>query len=91
MGIPLKQIGKLLDRKPPDVLSVLFAKRKGLKAETARARPCDRREARAKVEERKALWSPELQARVSQPWEELTREIQSATAAGETPGRRSVN
>ncbi len=42
-------------------------------------------EAKAKVEERKALWTPELQARVSRQWEELTRDIQAAMAKGEKP------
>ena len=43
-------------------------------------------EAKAKVEERKQLWSPELQERVSRQWNELFAEIEGAIAAGESPG-----
>jgi MerR family transcriptional regulator, thiopeptide resistance regulator len=35
-------------------------------------------EAKSKLEERKALWSPELQARVSQQWAELFADIESS-------------
>lgn len=35
-------------------------------------------EAKAKVEERKALWSPELQARVSRDWSELFQDVEAA-------------
>jgi len=35
-------------------------------------------EAKAKVESRKDLWSPELQERVSREWDELVRDIRSA-------------
>ena len=34
-------------------------------------------DAQAKIEERKGLWSPELQARVSQQWSELFAEIEA--------------
>jgi MerR family transcriptional regulator, thiopeptide resistance regulator len=40
-------------------------------------------EARAKVEERKKLWSPELQERVSREWAELVTEVEGAL--GEDP------
>ena len=35
-------------------------------------------EAKSKVEARKSLWSPELQARISQQWSELFPDIQSS-------------
>ena len=35
-------------------------------------------EAQAKVDERKALWSPELQARVTQEWNDLFRDVEAA-------------
>lgn len=41
--------------------------------------------AQAKVEERKNLWSPELQERVSRDWNELTRDIETAIADGTKP------
>lgn len=44
--------------------------------------------ARAKVEERKALWSPELQARVSKEWEDLFRDVEAAL--GEDPAGESA-
>ncbi len=40
-------------------------------------------EAQAKVDERKALWSPELQARVTHEWNELFRDVEAAL--GEDP------
>ncbi|HEV7699831.1 MAG TPA: MerR family transcriptional regulator [Pyrinomonadaceae bacterium] len=39
-------------------------------------------EAQAKVEERKALWSPELQERVTRDWAELVADIEAAMADG---------
>lgn len=41
--------------------------------------------ARAKVEERKKLWSPELQERVSNDWNDLTKDIEMAIADGAQP------
>jgi DNA-binding transcriptional MerR regulator len=38
--------------------------------------------AQAKVEERKNLWSPELQERVTRDWNNLTRDIETAIAEG---------
>ena len=35
-------------------------------------------EAQAKLEERKHLWSPELQARVEREWAELFRDVEAA-------------
>ena len=40
-------------------------------------------EAKAKVEERKSLWSPELQERVTREWNELFRDVEAAL--GEDP------
>lgn len=42
-------------------------------------------EARAKVEERKPLWSPELQAKVSQQWTELIADVEAAVKRREDP------
>ncbi len=41
--------------------------------------------AQAKVEERKKLWSPELQERVTRSWNDLTRDIEAAIAEGVKP------
>ncbi|MGI9034626.1 MAG: MerR family transcriptional regulator [Pyrinomonadaceae bacterium] len=41
--------------------------------------------AQAKIEERKSLWSPELQERVTRDWNELTRDIEAAIADGAKP------
>ncbi len=41
--------------------------------------------AQAKIEERKSLWSPELQERVSRDWAELVADIEKAMAAGVKP------
>ncbi len=41
--------------------------------------------AQAKIEERKNLWSPELQERISRDWNELTRDIEAAIADGTQP------
>ena len=35
-------------------------------------------EARAKVDERRPLWSPELQAKVSRQWSDLIADIEAA-------------
>jgi DNA-binding transcriptional MerR regulator len=43
-------------------------------------------EAQAKVEDRKKLWSPELQERVSRDWAQLFADIEAAIGAGEEPG-----
>ena len=42
-------------------------------------------EAQAKIEERKNLWSPELQERVTRDWAELITDIKAAMADGEQP------
>lgn len=41
--------------------------------------------AQAKIEERKNLWSPELQERVTRDWNELTKDIEAAIADGAAP------
>ena len=41
--------------------------------------------AQAKIEERKNLWSPELQERVTRDWAELVADIEAAMADGATP------
>jgi DNA-binding transcriptional MerR regulator len=41
--------------------------------------------AQAKIEERKSLWSPELQERVTRDWDELTADIEAAIAEGAKP------
>ena len=42
-------------------------------------------DAQAKIEERKALWSPELQERVTREWTELFRDVEAAIAQDENP------
>jgi MerR family transcriptional regulator, thiopeptide resistance regulator len=42
-------------------------------------------EAQAKIAERSKLWSPELQEKVSQDWQNLVRDVEAAVAAGEKP------
>jgi MerR family transcriptional regulator, thiopeptide resistance regulator len=42
-------------------------------------------EAQVKIEERKSLWSPELQERVTRDWNELTRDIEAAMRDGVKP------
>ena len=42
-------------------------------------------EAQAKVEDRKKLWSPELQERVTKDWSELVADIEAAIAGGTKP------
>ena len=41
--------------------------------------------AQAKIEERKNLWSPELQERVTRDWTELVADIETAMADGIKP------
>jgi len=41
--------------------------------------------AQARIEERKSLWSPELQERVTRDWNELTKDIEAAIADGVSP------
>lgn len=41
--------------------------------------------AQAKIEERKNLWSPELQERVTRDWSELVADIEAAIADGTKP------
>ena len=42
-------------------------------------------EAQAKLESRQALWSPELQEKVTRKWSELFADIEAALAAGDNP------
>ena len=42
-------------------------------------------EAKVAVEERKALWSPELQERVSRDWAQLFADVEAAIGSGEDP------
>jgi hypothetical protein len=41
--------------------------------------------AQAKIEERKSLWSPDLQERVTRDWNELTADIEAAIADSANP------
>lgn len=41
--------------------------------------------AQTKIEERKNLWSPELQERVTHDWNELTKDVEAAIAGGISP------
>jgi MerR family transcriptional regulator, thiopeptide resistance regulator len=45
-------------------------------------------EARGKVEERKKLWSPELQEKVTKDWSKLVTDIEAAIADGTKPSDR---
>jgi DNA-binding transcriptional MerR regulator len=42
-------------------------------------------EAQAKVSSRAHIWTPELQAKVSEDWQDLVREVEAAMEAGEAP------
>jgi DNA-binding transcriptional MerR regulator len=42
-------------------------------------------EAQAKIEERKKLWTPELQEQVTRDWNNLFKDIEEASATGEDP------
>ena len=44
--------------------------------------------AQAKIEERKSLWSPELQEKVTRDWNELTQDVEAAIADGTQPSDR---
>jgi DNA-binding transcriptional MerR regulator len=123
LGLPLKQIGRLLKRESPLAetlrrqLHVLAGKRRQIdlaihaigQAEASMLSGRDpnwdlfktivreiemqnstdwskkyySEEAKAKVEERKALWNPELQARVTRQWTELVADV--TAALGEDP------
>jgi MerR family transcriptional regulator, thiopeptide resistance regulator len=123
LGLPLKQIGRLLKRESPlaDTLRrqqhVLAEKRRQLDmaihaiGEAERSVQSNREpdwdlfktivreiemqnnsdwskkyyseEAKTKVEERKALWNPELQAQVTKQWTELVADVEAAL--GEDP------
>src|SRR5215472_1955427 len=48
-------------------------------------------EAQAKVADRAKLWTPELQAKVSQDWQELVRDVEAAMAAGEDAAGAKVH
>jgi DNA-binding transcriptional MerR regulator len=47
-------------------------------------------EAQTKVEERKKLWTPELQAQTTRQWQALIADIEAAMAAGEDPAGAKV-
>ena len=47
-------------------------------------------EAQAKVEERKALWTPELQVQVEKDWKSHFAEVNADIAAGEDAGSPTV-
>jgi MerR family transcriptional regulator, thiopeptide resistance regulator len=122
LGLPLKQIARLLRRQSPlvDTLRrqqrVLLEKRQQLDAAIFAIEAAERSlmsgepdwelfkrvvkeiemqnntewskkyygpEAKAKVEERKAMWTPELQERVSREWTTLLADVQAAV--GEDP------
>src|SRR5882762_6221128 len=118
LGLPLKQIGRLLKRESPlaETLrrqqTVLFEKRRQLDVAIDAIKQAERSvltsrepdwtlftdivreiemqnetewskkyyspEARTKVEERRHLWSPELQERVTKEWNALLEEIEAA-------------
>ena len=47
-------------------------------------------EAQAKVASRARSWTPELQAKVSEDWQNLVRDVEAAMAAGEAPSGAKV-
>jgi MerR family transcriptional regulator, thiopeptide resistance regulator len=71
------------DREPDWTLITQIIRRVGMQNNTDWTEKYYSDEARAKVVERKSLWSPELQERVSREWNELFRDIE--TALGESP------
>ncbi len=121
LGLPLKQIGRLLKRESPlaETLRrqqhVLAGKRRQLDLAIHAIGQAERsvqsgrdpdwdlfktivreiemqnstdwskkyysEDAKARVEERKALWSPELQAQVTKQWNELLAEVEAALSA----------
>src|SRR5260370_13912501 len=47
-------------------------------------------EAQAKIAERAKIWTPELQAKVSEDWQKLVQDVEAAMAAGEDPAFAKV-
>src|SRR5260370_36063525 len=47
-------------------------------------------EAQAKIAERAKIWTPELQAKVSEDWQKLVQDVEAAMAAGEDPASAKV-
>jgi len=69
----------LHDADEPDwTLITQIIRRVGMQNDTAWTNKYFSDEARAKVEERKGLWSPELQDRVTREWNELFRDVEAA-------------
>jgi DNA-binding transcriptional MerR regulator len=66
------------DREPDWTLITQIIRRVGMQNDTDWTAKYFSDEARTKVEERKSLWSPELQERVTQEWNELFRDIDAA-------------
>jgi DNA-binding transcriptional MerR regulator len=124
LGLPLREIGRVLKKQAPmgDTLRrqrrVLTEKRRGLDAAIAAIERAERSlgarepewelfrlivreiemqnetdwtkkyysdDARSKIDARKAEWTPELQARVSQQWADLIADVEAAIKRGDTP------
>jgi MerR family transcriptional regulator, thiopeptide resistance regulator len=68
---------------PDWTLITQIIRRVGMQDDTAWTSKYFSDEARAKVEERKGLWSPALQERVTREWNELFRDVEAAL--GEDP------
>lgn len=66
------------DHEPDWTLITQIIRRVGMQNETDWTAKYFNDEAKAKVEERKALWSPELQERVTREWNELFRDVEAA-------------
>jgi DNA-binding transcriptional MerR regulator len=71
------------DREPDWTLITQIIRRVGMQNNTDWTGKYYSDEAKARVAERKSLWSPELQERVSREWNELFRDIEAAL--GESP------
>ena len=72
-------------REPDWTLFTLVVKEIAMQNDTDWTKKYYSDDARAKVEERKPLWSPELQARVSQQWSELVADVEAAVRRREDP------
>ncbi len=131
IGLPLKEIKRLLDHSDLDLTETLYLQRRLLIekrqqldlaiqaiAEAERSTVLGRtpdwtalkkiievmemqnnmewtkkyysEEAQAKIAERAKIWTPELQAKVSEDWQKLVQDVEAAMAAGEDPASAKV-
>jgi MerR family transcriptional regulator, thiopeptide resistance regulator len=76
------------DHEPDWTLITKIIRRVGMQNETDWTSKYYSEEAKAAIEERKNLWSPELQERVTREWNELFRDVEAAL--GEDPASATV-